>query len=299
MTHGYSLRPNSKGRRKRQSTDETNEQVEGTSTSTNTSTNMSTVDPRPETPDTPSRAPHYPPSSILTPSASAMTTSYQAERQPESWEDIQAARRRQEARNTAQAARTRREQTRRVYEGELRSLRARVVALQQECEMKVEKARKKWMRNWAIERGEIAVVVAASVKGRGRGERNLVGPNLHREEDTEDGMAVEQNYVPSSLPINNDEDQWPSRSSAHYSKSNVQSPPPLRRIQQQQPQQDDERGPETDSDDGNSSRLFPRERNNPSWPHGPHPQRPQPLQRQRAQFMAIPTSSHDDSEMDG
>ena len=299
MAHGYSLRPNSKGRRKRQSTDETNEQVEGTSTSTstNTSTNMSTVDPRPETPDTPSRAPHYPPSSILTPSASAMTTSYQAERQPESWEDIQAARRRQEARSTAKAVLIRREQIRRVYEGELRSLRARVVALQQECEMKVEKARKKWMRNWAIERGEIAVVVAASAKCRGRGERNLVGSDMDREKDTEGGMAVDQNYVPSSRTTNNDEGQWPSRTLASKSKTNVQSPPPLWKTRQQQ--DNDERDPE-ETQSGSSSRQLPRDwtRNHPgpSRPHGPHLQ---PLRRQRAQLMGIPTSSHDDSEMDG
>ena len=246
MAHEYSLRPDSKGRRRPQSTDEINEQVEGTSTSTSTSTSMSmsTVDPRPETPDTPSRGPHDLPSSILTPSTGAITTfSCGVERRPEGWEDIQATRRRQETKSTAQAARTRREQTRRVYEGELRSLRARIVALQQECEMKVEKARKKWKRNWAIERGEIAVVVAASVKSRDRGERNLVGSDLHREEDTEDGMAVEQNYVPSSWTTNNDEDQWPSRTSACHSKSNFRSPPPLWRSQQQQPQQDDERGP--------------------------------------------------------
>ena len=168
--------------------------------------------------------------------------------------------------------------------------------------MKVEKARKKWMRNWAIERGEIAIVVAASAKGRDRGERNLRGSDMDREEDTEGGMAVDQNYVPLSLTTNNDEHQWPSRTSASLSKTNYRSPPPLQRIQrqqQQQQQQDDERAPDTGNDDGSSSRLFPRDRNNPSWPHHPHPQRPQPLRRQRAQFMAIPTSSHDVSEMDG
>jgi hypothetical protein len=139
MAHGYSLRPNSKGRRRPQSTDETNEQVEGS-----TSTSTSTVDPRPATPtsNTPSsRAAHNPPGSIFTPStiSAATTTNYRVERRPETSEDIQAAGKREEARRTAQAIPIHREQVRRGYEGEL--------------------------RNWAIERGEIAVVVDAEDDG--------------------------------------------------------------------------------------------------------------------------------------
>ncbi|KAN0102451.1 hypothetical protein V8E52_011928, partial [Russula decolorans] len=235
MAHGYSLRPNSKGRRRPQSTDETKQQVEGTSTSASTST--STVDPRPETPDTPSRAAH-PPNSIITPSTiSATTTSYRVERRPETWEDIQAARKRQEARSTTQAVRIHREQIRRGYEGELRALRARVVALHRECEVMVERARRESERNWAIERGEIAVVVAED-DGDGE-EGNLVVSDLDWEEDAEGGMALDQNDMPSSLATNNNDGQWPSRSPAFTSKTNFRSPPPLRRTQQQQ-QQDDE-----------------------------------------------------------
>ncbi|KAN0118374.1 hypothetical protein V8E52_005350 [Russula decolorans] len=290
MAHGYSLRPNSKGRRRPQSTDETKQQVEGTSTSASTST--STVDPRPETPDTPSRAAH-PPNSIITPSTiSATTTSYRVERRPETWEDIQAARKRQEARSTTQAVHIHREQIRRGYEGELRALRARVVALHRECEVMVERARRESERNWAIERGEIAVVVAE--EDRDGEEGNLVGPDEDREEDAEGGMAVYQNYVPSSSTTNNDEHQWPSQPSASFSKTNFRPPPPpLRRMQQQQQQDDDD---ERGLGETRGSRRLPRNRNHPSRPHGPHPQ---PLQRQRAQLVEIPTSSHDDSEMDG
>ncbi|KAN0123310.1 hypothetical protein V8E52_002642, partial [Russula decolorans] len=267
MAHGYSLRPNSKGRRRPQSTDKTNE-VEGTSTSA--STNTSTVDPRPETPDTPSSAAH---------------TRYRVERRPETWEEIQAARKRQEARSTAQAVRIHREQIRRGYEGELRALRARVVALHRECEVMVERARSESERNWAIERGEIAVVVAED-DGDGD-EGNLVGSDLDWEEDAEGGMAIEQNYVPtekSTLTTNNDEDQWPSQTSAYPSNSNLRTPPPLRRTQQRQQQDDEMSLGETHN--GSCSR---RNRNRPSRSHGSHPQ---PLRRQRAQLMTTPTPSH-------
>jgi hypothetical protein len=282
MAHGYSLRPNSKGRRRPQSTDKTNE-VEGTSTSA--STNTSTVDPRPETPDTPSSAAHNPPGSIATSSATSKitTTRYRVERRPETWEEIQAARKRQEARSTAQAVRIHREQIRRGYEGELRALRARVVALHRECEVMVERARRESERNWAIERGEIAVVVDAEDDGDGEGG-NLVGSDLDWEEDAEAGMAVDQNYGPSSLTTDNDKDQWPSRSSTFLSETNLQSPPPLRRTQQRQ-QQDDERGL-GETHNGSCSR---RNRNRPSRSHGSHPQ---PLRRQRAQLMTTPTPSH-------
>ena len=288
MAHGYNLRTNNKSRRRPQSTDETNGQVEGTSTST--STNTSTVDPYPANPDTPSRAAHNPPGSTVTSSAisTSTTAKYRVERLPENWEDIQAARKREETRSTAQAARIRREQIRRGYEGELSALRARIVALHQECEVKVDRARRKWERNWAIERGEIAVVVAEH-NGHGK-EGNLVSSDLDREEDAEAGMAVDQNHGPPSMTTNNDEGQWPSRTSAPNSKSNLRSPPPFQRTQQWQ---DDERDPgEAHNGSGTGSR---RNRNHPSPPpnaHGSRTQRPQPLQRQRVQLMNIPTPSH-------
>ena len=67
--------------------------------------------------------------------------------------------------------RIRREQIMCGYDRELRAVHVRVVALRRECEIKVERAKRKWERNWAIERGEIAVVVnnSRTVKGvRGR-----------------------------------------------------------------------------------------------------------------------------------
>ncbi|KAF8506591.1 hypothetical protein F5888DRAFT_11447 [Russula emetica] len=219
MTHGYSLRPNTKGRRKHQSIDKTDDQVEGTATSTSTSTTSTserghetptdklveaesgTVDPRPITPDTPRAAAHNSPtqdsakqddwqqrhsrrsiftsSAVITGATTATTTRYRVNGPPQTWEDIQAARKREEARRVVEAKRIRREQIVRGYEEEIRSLRARVVALRQECEVKVEKVRRKWERDWAIEQGEVAVVVED-----GEEEGMLVGPD--EEENWED-----------------------------------------------------------------------------------------------------------------
>jgi hypothetical protein len=279
MAHGYSLRPNSKGRQRHQSTDETKEQVEGTSASTSTSTSTSTsssssegrhkpltdelegesgtVDPCPATPDTPKAAHNSPwhSRSIATSSViSATTTRY---RGPETGEEIQAARKREQARRTAEAARIRREQIARGYEEELRALHARIGALRRECEVKVERARKKSERDWAIKRGEVVVMVEED----GDGEEG----DLVVWEDADGGeMAVDKHDTHkgmSSLTTNDDDDkqqsQWSSRSSTYYalswshrSESNFPPPPPLRKTQQQQHlsqrqrQQDDvERGP--------------------------------------------------------
>jgi hypothetical protein len=343
MAHGYSLRPNSKGRQRNQSADETKEQVEGTSTSTSTSTSSpsegrhktlpdepkgesSTVDPRPATPVTP-RAAHNSPghsrsilvtSTLINASTAVTTTRYRVEGPlaPETREEIQAARKREEARRTAEAVRIQREQIARGYEEELRALRARIVALRRECEVKVERARRKWERDWAIERGEVVVVVE---EGDG-GERNLVGSDSDSDSDRENAngemMVVEQNYADmekSSLITNNDDDddqqlwQWPSRSDAptcgsHRSESNFPPPPRVRKTQQpQQQQQDDERGSagetHTVSHTGTGRRLPRKDHSHPSQGRKSshhsrlHGSQPQPLRRQPAQLMVIPTTS--------
>jgi len=271
MTHGYSLRPNTKGRRKHQSIDKTDDQVEGTATSTSTSTTSTserghetptdklveaesgTVDPRPITPDTPRAAAHNSPtqdsakqddwqqrhsrrsiftsSAVITGATTATTTRYRVNGPPQTWEDIQAARKREEARRVVEAKRIRREQIVRGYEEEIRSLRARVVALRQECEVKVEKVRRKWERDWAIEQGEVAVVVED-----GEEEGMLVGPD--EEENWEDAnlnskmKTGDNDYVPtetSSVTTDNDNHQqwqWSFRSTPHWSRSESKSQPP-------------------------------------------------------------------------
>ena len=173
--------------REHKSTDETDDQVEGTSISTSTGSNSTSedgesgiVDPRPTSPDTPraahnSQAPtqHSKPQtleedydqqrqsrSIITVTSSTVIGRVEGCRRPkETREDIQAARKREEARRLAEAIRIRRKQLVRGYEEELRALRTRNVALRSECEVRVERARMKWDWDWKIKRGEVAVVV--------------------------------------------------------------------------------------------------------------------------------------------
>ena len=273
MTHRYSLRPNAKGRRGPQGTDETDDdQVEGTSTSTSISTSLpdeeledksGTVDPRPATPDTPT-ALHNPPTPtqdpkhqttaddrqrhsrstvpvpatspvvISAPPTTTTTTTTKYHRiewggRPVTWDDIQAARKREEARRVAEAVRIRREQVGRGYREELRALRARIVALRGECEVAVEKARRKWERAWAVERGEVAVVVGEEKEGL---SFLVVGSNSNSNWQDADGemgvgmgMAVDRNYVPAETSSSS----W-SRSESNF----LPPPPPLRRTQQQQ-----------------------------------------------------------------
>jgi hypothetical protein len=198
MTHGYSLRSNAKGRENK-STDETDDQAESTSISTSTNYSGTSerrcntlteeldgesgvVDPRPTSPDTPraahnSRAPtqdskpqtmeededqHLHSRSITSSSVNRRVEGCRR-RTEETWEEIQAARKREEARRFAEAVRIRRKQVVRGYEEELCALRARIVALRSECEVRVEKVRRKWELDWEIERGEVAVVVDEGV----------------------------------------------------------------------------------------------------------------------------------------
>ncbi len=322
MTHGYSLRPNAKGRQGHQSTDATNGQVEGTSTSASSSTSSTsekghdiltdelegesdTVDPRPATPAVAHNTPaprqdsehqkmknDWQPHSrgILTSStiSAATTTRYRVEGPHETWEEIQAAREREEARRIADAVRIRREQIVRGYEEELRTSRARIVALRSECEAEVARARRKWERAWAIERGEVAVVV-----------------------DADGEMAVKRNFAPTetSLAATNDDEQW--QQPPRWSRSESHFPPlPFRRTQRQllslrqigisptspshlpEPNavEDEERGKEEAAHTG---RQLPRTRIHPVRSQGAaRPHHWQPLRRQPAQLMVIPTSSH-------
>jgi len=233
MSHRYSLRPHAKGRRGHQTADEPGGQVKGTA-SQSTSTDgilasegehdiltdeledkPSTFESRPTTPYS-SRAAH----NTSTPTLDSeedwrRTTRYHVQGPAETSEEIQAAHKRVEAGYITEASRIRREQIVRGYEEDLRALRARIEALHRECEVRVEKMRRKWERDWAIERGEVIVVVGEEEE-TGEGEEEDEMMELYRE-DVDGDMAVDEDYAPTetSLTTDDDEDrqsQWPSRS---------------------------------------------------------------------------------------
>jgi len=104
----------------------------------------------------------------------------------------------------------------RGYEEDLRALRARIKALRHECEVRVERVQRKWERDWAIERGDVVVVVRKDVETRGEEEEEEDEITEIDREDEGD-MAVDEDYAPTetSLTTDDDEDrqwQWPSRS---------------------------------------------------------------------------------------
>ena len=292
MTHGYTLRSTAKGRQGHQSTDETDDQVEGARTSTsNTSEGgpkaltdepdgkPGTVDPRPTTPDTPRAAYNSPaPTKNLeyqatevdlslqqylhgsidipdTISAPTGTTRYQVRRAPnsETRDDIQEALKREEAMRLA-AVRIQREQTMRMYQEDLRALHARIAALRREREAEVERVRRKWERAWGFERGEVLMVVED-------GEEGLVGSGSDPKEAHGETQNKKQ-YAPAETSSNDDDQRWqcPSRPAPRLSHSKSKFPQPsLGKTQHSRPQ-------------------------------------PQPLRRRPVQLMVIPDN---DSEMDG
>jgi hypothetical protein len=322
MSHRYSLRPHAKGRREYQSADESEGQVKGT-TSKSTGTDgilasegghdiltneledePGTVESRPTTP-CPSRVDHITPAPTKDPEEDWWRrTRYRVQGPAETLEEIQTARKRAEARCIAEAGRIRRDQIVRGYEEDLRALRARIEALRRECEVRVEKTWRKWERDWAIERGEVAVVVEEEEEtGEEEEEEKVMRTNR---EDADVDMAVDEDYTPTETLLTTDDDedrqwQWPSWSvsslclalkliSCHPSSSSLspwpQQPPHMGIFQSSDKEvrsssrrprpnemEEDERGPIRSS----SSRL--------------HPSQPQPLRRQPAQLMVVPTTS--------
>lgn len=199
----------------------------------------------------------------------------------ETHEEIQAGRQREEARRCAEAIRIRREQVVRGFEEEIRALRARILALRRECEVRVARVRRRSERAHAIERGEVAVVVVEE-------EEEVMVSDSDSDADAE--MEVEHKYAPTETSLTTDDDD-DERSPC--SEANIRFPPPsflqteLRNIQQQQPPHVDMVGP---------SRLEPEavEEEKEEDHRQPRPSQPlpQPLRRQPAQLMVIPTSSH-------
>ena len=260
MTHGYSLRSNAKGCREHRSTDETDDQAEGTSNSTSTNSTdeeldgeSGIVDPRPTSPTTPraahnSRAPTQDSKpqtmeededqqrhlrSIVTTLTSSSVVEGCRRRPEEPWEEIQAARKREEARRIAEAVRIRRTQVVRGYEEELRALRARIVALRSECEVRVEKVRKKWELDWAIERGEVAVVVDEGVSSSPSMVVVGLDSNSNSSWDWEDADGAMEMAV-DNAPTETSSSCW-SRSKSNFLPS-APAPAPLRRTQYQKQQ---------------------------------------------------------------
>ena len=324
MTHGYSLRSNAKGRRGRQSTDNPDGQAEGSSDNTVCSTGEAhdlTDDPGPATPKA---AAHNTPvpaqnsehqrteederrtrglgsSSIVGNTTHVNLDRFATRSQLETWEDIRKGRKRVEERRCAEAGRIRREQTVRGYEGEMRALRARIVALRWECEEEVARVQEKWARAHGVELGEVAVV----------NDGGEVMEDWDWEADGE--MEVENDYPHSeaSLTIDNDQDglwqqqpRWPPQSPPSWSRrSETHFPPPLQTGSQRTQEQPPHIG-ETFSSSAMAgpSRLEPEVMEEesgqahrlPQQSQGREPQsrpQPQPLRRQRAQLMVIPTST--------
>ena len=231
MSHRYSLRPNVRGRRGHQSANEPEGQVEGTSQSTSTDgilasrgghdiltdeleNELGTVVSRPTT-MYPSRAAHNTPARTQDSEEDWLRkTRYRVQGPAETSEEIQAARKRVEVRRIAEAGRIQRVQVMRGYEEDLRALRARIEALRRECEDRVEKVRKKWEQDWAIERGEMVVVIEEEDEtGEEEEEDEMV---IQYREDADGDMGVDEDYAPTetSLTTDDDEDcqwQWPSR----------------------------------------------------------------------------------------
>jgi hypothetical protein len=297
MSHRYSLRPHAKGRRGHQTADEPEGQVKGT-------TGQSTgVESRPTTPY-PHRAAHNSPMPTQDSEEDwQRMIRYRVLGQAETSEEIDAARKRVEARRIAEASRIRREQIVRGYEEDLRMLRARIKALRHECEDRVERVQRKWERDWAIDRGEVVVVVGKDVETRGE-EEEEEDKTTRTDQEDEGDMVVDEDYAPTetslSLTTDDDEDcqwQWPSRS-VQFTSSSPETDFPSS-IQSSslslQSQQPPHMGmfPLSDKEVGPSRRPEqPNERGHiRSSSSQLHPSQPQPLRRQPAQLMVVPTTS--------
>ena len=344
-THAYSLRPNAKGRRGRQSTGDPDSQVDGSSASTISACSTgeghgltdesgannpglatlhipndvhNTPDPtqdseRQQRTQEDHRQYHGPMSAFAASNAIYHRHQYRPDtggsttRQlTESWEEIQAGRQREEARRCAEAVRIRREQIVRGFEQEICGLRARIVALREECEEQVARAQRKWERGREIERGEVAMVEEDGVMMVDSGS-----------EDADSEMEDRNNNTPTQVLLmtenNNNNEQWqqrwPSRSPPHRSRrSETHFSAPLQtgsweiQLERQPPHMGEI---SASSGMAGPSRLQPEAmkdevRRRPRRSQGRVIQG-QPLQRQSAQLVVIPVRDSErrdrDSEM--
>jgi hypothetical protein len=210
----------------------------------------------------------------------------------ESWEEIQAGRKREEARRCTEAMRIRREQIVRGFEQEICGLRARIVALRGECEEQVARVQRKWERAREIERGEVAMV----------------------EEDGKVLVDLGSEDADSEMGDQNDDDndneqwqqqRWPSQPPSHRSRRSETRFPPPHQTGSSELQRQPPRMGEISATSGMAgpSRLQPEAMKEEREEARRRPRRSQgrviqgqPLQRQSAQLVVIPILSRD-SEM--
>lgn len=163
MTHGYSLRPHAKGRRGQQSTGNPDSQVEGPIDGTDeghyprAALNTAVPAQNLEHQRTEERS-HGIPSPI---GNTIITTHLDLGRftirsRLVTEKDIQASRQREEARRCADECRIRREQIQLGHERDRSALRARIVALREECKEEVARVQRKWAHE--IEVGELVMM---------------------------------------------------------------------------------------------------------------------------------------------
>ena len=197
MSHGYSLRPNANGRRGRKSTD-IPENISSASTCNAGQGEADTIDEPEGRPVEADKGPANPPalSSVHKKpaipqhcdgqrldawrqrgiaSSSTITTCkgptrYWVERPPETSEAIQEGRRRVEAKHRLEVVCIQREQLERRYRQDLSGLHDRIAMLRGECEEEVARARLRWVRTCAIERGEAVEADEEEEEEEGEGE---------------------------------------------------------------------------------------------------------------------------------
>ena len=351
-THAYSLRPNAKGRRGRQSTGDPDGQVEGSSASNSTSTSAcSTGDGHGFTDESGSNdqglaaldmpdAVHNIPghaqdsgrqqrtqgdqqqSHVLTASSAVRNVTYHhrtdmggctTRQLTKSWEEIQAGRQREEARRCAEAVRIRREQIVRGFEQEIRGLRARIVALRDECEEQVAWEQRKWEQAREIERGKVAMVEPEE-----DGEMMVDLGSEDADFEMEDRKDYSPMQVSMTAESDNDNEQWqqqwwPSQPPPHRSRrSEPHFSAPLQtgswELQQQPPRMGEISASSGMAALESPSQMQPQAMKEEREEARRRPRRSQgrviqgqPLQRQSAQLVVIPVLDSEkrdrDSEM--
>ena len=211
-------------------------------------------------------------------------TTYRVEGPLQTLEDIQESRWRAAARHRIDALRIQREQLEHQYRQDLCGLHDRIAVLRHECEEEIERVRWEWRRRRAIERGE-ALEAEEGEEEEEEGEMDC---------DVEDkGTEVDSTCAPTETwsTADNDDDgrqRCPTRSLLCWPHSETAKVPPF-----------GNEAPET------LTPLRPpplrRLRGSPLLMAGPScPRRPthgvQPLRRQPAQLMAVPSvSPHPDT----